>query len=51
LRHLSVVENDLKTDGACSIIENASKLESLDLSKNYISSEAGAYVETLLSTS
>ena len=45
LRSLKVAENELRTEGAISILENAGNLECLDLSKNYIAHEAGLYVE------
>ncbi|OMJ78907.1 hypothetical protein SteCoe_21177 [Stentor coeruleus] len=51
LKHLKLAENDLRTEGASLIIKNASKLESLDLSKNYITADAGQILEKLLSTS
>ena len=36
IKHLKISENELRTEGAVFIIKNAGKLESLDLSKNYI---------------
>ena len=51
LKNLTVAENELRTEGAISILENAVNLEYLDLSKNYIAHEAGRYVEHLLKNS
>lgn len=49
LKHLTVSENELNTEGAVHILRNAGQLESLDLSKNYIKSEAGVVIDRLLS--
>lgn len=49
LKHLTVSENELNTEGAVHILRNAGQLESLDLSKNYIKSEAGLVIDRLLS--
>ena len=49
LKHLTVSENELNTEGAVHILRNAGNLESLDLSKNYIKSEAGLIIDRLLS--
>ena len=51
LKYLTLAENELRTDGAISILENSVNLETLDLSKNYIAHEAGQYVEHLLKKS
>ena len=51
LKNLKVSENELRTEGASFIIKNANKLESLDLSKNYITSDAGQILEKLVSQS
>ncbi len=41
-------ENDLHTEGALPIIKNSINLESLNLSKNFIKSDAGKPVAKLL---
>ena len=51
LKHLRITENDLKTEGSIFIINNSQNLESLDLSKNFITKEAGPALEKLLQTS
>jgi len=51
LKHLKVSENELRTEGAIFIIKNSHKLESLDLSKNYITSQAGPALERLVLSS
>ena len=48
LLHLRVSENDLHTEGALPIIKNAINLESLNLAKNFIKSDAGKPVAKLL---
>ena len=51
IKHLKISENELRTEGAQLIIKNSSKLESLDLSKNYITADAGPILEKLISSS
>ena len=41
LKALKISENELRTEGCEFIIKNASKLQFIDLSKNYISFRAG----------
>ena len=51
LRTLKVSENDLKSEGAIPIIQNAQHLEQLTLSKNYLKSDCGKHIQTLLKKS
>ncbi|CAG9325226.1 unnamed protein product [Blepharisma stoltei] len=51
LKNLKISENELRTEGAMFIIKNANKLESLDLSKNYITAQAGPTIEKLILSS
>ncbi len=51
LKHLTIAENDLKSDGAECIIQNAGNLEGLNLGKNYISWRIGTHLQEFLETS
>jgi Ran GTPase-activating protein (RanGAP) involved in mRNA processing and transport len=48
LKQLKVAENELRTEGATFILKNAYNLEMLNLSKNYINSDVGPTLESLL---
>jgi hypothetical protein len=51
LKALKISENDLKSEGAIPIINASQNLEVLSLAKNYMKSDCGKPLQTLLKKS
>lgn len=51
IKELKMAQNGLKSEGTIHILKNALNLETLNLSKNKVSSDVGKYLFKLLQTS